>query len=196
MATEPLGGRILWAATNWEAIRAEDGVMAGREEYEDLRALCARADAAERLAVATVDHERYWNAYQDAVRVGADRDAVDAFCSVAILASAELNAARDSWLAITQGVGKADLHAWRDASRSLPLCPVCGGPTNPKPYGPFFTPDPVYRWADTCPLGDYRGPLRATIAAATFAVDANATEAVLATLEAQAAAAATAAGGE
>ena len=37
---------------------------------------------------------------------------------------------------------------------------------------------------------------RATIAAATFAVDANATEAALATLEAQAAAAATAAGGE
>lgn len=37
---------------------------------------------------------------------------------------------------------------------------------------------------------------RATIAAATFVVDANATEAALATLEAQAAAAATAAGGE
>ena len=36
---------------------------------------------------------------------------------------------------------------------------------------------------------------RATIAAATFAVDANATEAALATLEAQAAEAATAAGG-
>lgn len=51
-AETTLGGRILWAATNWEAIRAEDGVMAGREEYEDLRALCGIADAAERLAVA------------------------------------------------------------------------------------------------------------------------------------------------
>ena len=49
------------------------------------------------------------------------------------------------------------------------LCPVCGEPTNPKSYGPFFTPDPVYRWADTCPSGDWRGPMRATIAPADMA---------------------------
>ena len=46
------------------------------------------------------------------------------------------------------------------------------------------------------PLADRAHNARATIAAATFAVDANATEAALATLEAQAAEAATAAGEE
>lgn len=61
------------------------------------------------------------------------------------------------------------------------LCPVCGQPTNPKPYGPFFTPDPVYRWADTCQLGDWRGPMRATIAAATQEAEVNELERAAAT---------------
>lgn len=47
---DTLGDRILWAAQQWEAIRAEDGVLAGRKEYDDLRALALRATAAEALA--------------------------------------------------------------------------------------------------------------------------------------------------
>jgi hypothetical protein len=56
----------------------------------------------------------------------------------------------------------------------------------------------VWAWRINRPTPDqvWQDNARATIAAATFAVDANATEAALATLEAQAAAAATAAGGE
>ncbi len=106
MATEPtLGTRILAAAS--EHSQRPPGEPATRAVWARLRALCARADAAERGMVATVEHERHWCAFHDAVRVAAGRDVIDAFLSVAVLASSELNAARDSWLAITQEVASA-----------------------------------------------------------------------------------------
>ena len=40
-------------------------------------------------------------------------------------------------------------------------CPVCGGP-NVKSYGPFFTPNPVHRYALTCDKYCWRGRMRAT----------------------------------
>jgi hypothetical protein len=96
MATEPLGGRILWAATNWEAIRAEDGVMAGREEYEDLRALCARADAAERLAVAG---DVYWGA-MEAYDTSENEDDWDELLAGMKSRRAQLDEALAAWRAL------------------------------------------------------------------------------------------------
>ena len=48
-------------------------------------------------------------------------------------------------------------------------CPFCGVVTNPKSYGPFFTPDPVYRIAMTCPHYHWRGRMRDTTAEAIAA---------------------------
>lgn len=42
------------------------------------------------------------------------------------------------------------------------LCPVCGEKTQPKVYGPFFAPDPVRRFAMTCPNHHWRGRMCAT----------------------------------
>jgi hypothetical protein len=42
------------------------------------------------------------------------------------------------------------------------LCPVCGKQTVAKAYGPFFTPDPTYRSAMTCPDEHWRGTMCAT----------------------------------
>lgn len=42
------------------------------------------------------------------------------------------------------------------------LCPVCGAKTQPKGYGPFFTPEPVTRVAMTCPNHHWRGRMCAT----------------------------------
>lgn len=44
----------------------------------------------------------------------------------------------------------------------LSLCPVCGEKTQPKGYGPFFTPEPVMRVAMTCPKHHWRGRMCAT----------------------------------
>lgn len=52
-----------------------------------------------------------------------------------------------------------------------PTCPVCGARTALRYYGPFFTPDPVYRVAYTCISGDWRGTMRATIAEAVAVAD-------------------------
>ena len=41
-------------------------------------------------------------------------------------------------------------------------CPVCGGPTYVKSYGPFFTPNLVYRYALACYKYCWRGSMRAT----------------------------------
>jgi len=49
-------------------------------------------------------------------------------------------------------------------------CPVCGDAALPQCYGPFFTPDPKYRVAMTCPLHHWRGRMCDTTA------DAIATE--------------------
>lgn len=48
-------------------------------------------------------------------------------------------------------------------------CPVCGHVALPKRYGPFFTPDPEYRVAMTCPYHHWRGSMRDTIADAIAA---------------------------
>lgn len=42
------------------------------------------------------------------------------------------------------------------------LCPVCGQRAVAKSYGPFFTPDPTYSSAMTCPDHHWRGRLCAT----------------------------------
>lgn len=42
------------------------------------------------------------------------------------------------------------------------LCPVCGKQTVAKAYGPFFTPEPTYRSAMTCPDEHWRGTMCAT----------------------------------
>lgn len=42
------------------------------------------------------------------------------------------------------------------------ICPVCGEKTQPKGYGPFFTPEPVTRFAMTCPKHHWRGRMCAT----------------------------------
>ena len=49
------------------------------------------------------------------------------------------------------------------------FCPVCGIATEPKSYGPFFTPDPVYRVAMTCRHQHWRGGMRETISDALAA---------------------------
>jgi C4-type Zn-finger protein len=41
-------------------------------------------------------------------------------------------------------------------------CPVCGKKAVVKAYGPFFTPDKVYRSAMTCPDAHWRGRMCAT----------------------------------
>jgi hypothetical protein len=48
-------------------------------------------------------------------------------------------------------------------------CPVCGVAALPKRYGPFFTPDPVYRVAMTCPHHHWRGRMCETTADAIAA---------------------------
>jgi hypothetical protein len=49
------------------------------------------------------------------------------------------------------------------------FCPVCQQHAIPKPYGPFFTPDPVYRMAMACPSDHWRGRMCETIADAIAA---------------------------
>lgn len=54
MAEPTLGQRILDAAMRWALDRALCGIEERRESEDQLRALAARADAAERLAVARI----------------------------------------------------------------------------------------------------------------------------------------------
>lgn len=42
------------------------------------------------------------------------------------------------------------------------VCPFCGEKTQPKAYGPFFTPEPCHRYAMTCPHDHWRGRMCAT----------------------------------
>ncbi len=48
-------------------------------------------------------------------------------------------------------------------------CPFCGVAALPKRYGPFFTPDPVYRVAMACPHHHWRGRMCETTADAIAA---------------------------
>lgn len=41
-------------------------------------------------------------------------------------------------------------------------CPICKKPAPVKAYGSFFTPDPTYRLAATCPEYHWRGRMCAT----------------------------------
>jgi len=41
-------------------------------------------------------------------------------------------------------------------------CPECGGAALVKSYGPFFTPDPVYRFSVTCIKSCWRGKMCAS----------------------------------
>lgn len=42
------------------------------------------------------------------------------------------------------------------------LCPICGKQTIATSYGPFFTPEPTYRSAMTCPDYHWRGTMCAS----------------------------------
>lgn len=99
MADPTLGRRILDAAFRWAFDRALCGIEVGRESEGQLRALCARADDAERGMVARIREISAWLAWADLGRAG---DGVSEL-KAARLAEAEHEAALAAWRAITKG---------------------------------------------------------------------------------------------
>lgn len=100
MATEPtLGARILDAARDWGATGAAHGWHRDETlaELANLRALCARADAAERLAGAG---DVYWGA-MEAYDTSENEDDWDELLAGMKSRRAQLDEALAAWRAIT-----------------------------------------------------------------------------------------------
>lgn len=97
---ETLGSRIMEAAFRWQFERALNGMEAGRAEYDALAALCARADAAELLAVAV---DAYWRTV-DVYDASEDAGEWDGLLEAMGRVRVDLDNALAAWRAITEGV--------------------------------------------------------------------------------------------
>lgn len=100
MAEPTLGQRILDAAMRWAFDRALCGIEVGRESEDQLRALCARADAAELLAVAV---DAYWRTV-DVYDASEDAGEWDGLLEAMGRVRVDLDNALAAWRAITEGV--------------------------------------------------------------------------------------------